>query len=125
FLFGIARNRVRRHLEHRGHDVPLPDADDAAPTGGRAGRPEADLERREAVAALRQAGLALAQASPEGRGVVGVRGASQADAARGLGCGVGAVRPRLFRARRILASRLGGTVTPPAGTRRGAEGRYA
>jgi RNA polymerase sigma-70 factor (ECF subfamily) len=125
FLFGIARNRVRRHLERRSHDVPLPDAEDAAPAGARDGKPEDDLERREAVAALRQAVLALPEAYREAVVLVELEELSYADAALALGCAVGTVRSRLFRARRILASRLGGSVTAPAGTRRGAEGRYA
>jgi RNA polymerase sigma-70 factor, ECF subfamily len=125
FLFGIARNRVRRHLERGGRDVPLPDGEDAAPIGARDAKPEADLEQREAMAALRRAVLALPEAYREVVVLVELEELTYADAALALGCAVGTVRSRLFRARRILASRLGGTVRAPAATRRGPEGRYA
>src|SRR5262245_35914985 len=97
FLFGIARNRVRRHLERRGQHVPLPDGEDAAATSGRDGGPEADLERREAVAALRQAVLALLEPHGEDDVLVELEELSYADAALALGCAVGTVRSRLFR----------------------------
>jgi RNA polymerase sigma-70 factor (ECF subfamily) len=125
FLFGIARNRVRRHLEKRRRDVPLAEADEARPDAGGRGRPDAELVQRESVAALREAVLTLPDVFREVVVLVELEELSYAETAGALGCSLGTVRSRLHRARRMLASRLDGRSPAPARARGGAEGRYA
>jgi RNA polymerase sigma-70 factor (ECF subfamily) len=124
FLYGIARNRVRRHLEKVARHVPLegPEGErSAAPTDP----PEADLFRLESVAALRGAILSLPEAYREVVVLVELEELSYAEAAVALGCAVGTIRSRLHRARRLLLERLRGNGVLPAGARRDPQGRYA
>jgi RNA polymerase sigma-70 factor, ECF subfamily len=127
FLFGIARNRVRRHLEKRGRHVPLegPERDEASSAPATEREPEADLVHQESVAALHEAVLSLPDVYREVVVLVELEELSYADAAEALDCALGTVRSRLHRARRMLTEKMRGNEAAPVGARRGAEGRYA
>ena len=109
FLRGIARNHVLRRLaRRRGHEPIGEGADFAAPENH-----GEDYLRKESAAQLRRAILAL---PPRYREVVVLCDLEEMDyskAADALGCPAGTVRSRLYRARRLLAGRLG--ANRPAG----------
>jgi RNA polymerase sigma-70 factor, ECF subfamily len=113
YLYGIARNHVRRAFDR---ERALVRFDDEAEEGGDSphenlvARPDplGDLTRAESVEELRQAVLAL---PPHYREVVvlcELHEMSYLEAAESLGCAVGTVRSRLHRARAMLAEKMRG-----------------
>jgi len=142
FLYGIARNCVRRGLERTGSLVTLGDAEmerrlDTQATAGKGNESSAlltppssildELSREEEVAALQRAILSL----PENyRAVVllcDLEELSYKEAATAMGCAVGTVRSRLHRGRALLGARFRrnsgaavgvGAAGPKAGTSR-------
>ncbi|HVA94982.1 MAG TPA: RNA polymerase sigma factor [Candidatus Dormibacteraeota bacterium] len=125
FLYGIARNHVRKLHEKEGRYVPLPDepgsfhADEWGVESVRAngnghgsaktGRTETvldGLERAEIVERLRDAVLTLPDHYREPVTLCDLEGKSYGEAARLLDCPVGTVRSRLNRARSILLEKL-------------------
>lgn len=131
FLYGIARNHVRRLLEREKRYEPLEDEgslqDEAI--GRRnghshAGQREAllgELTRAEAVEQLRHAVAMLPQHYREAVTLCDLQGRDYAGAAKILDCPIGTVRSRLARGREILAARLRAA---PAGARKSAGGGY-
>jgi len=107
WLFGIARNHVRRQRQRHHRSVSIRDAQ-----AGEARRfvvdddPLAGLARREHIAALRHAVLDLPVNYREAIVLCDLHELSYADAAVALGCAIGTVRSRLHRGRALLASRL-------------------
>lgn len=110
YLFGIARNHVRRHLERNRLLVPFAEEteDDAslleplvAPDD-----PLGDLTRREGLVALRRAILALPFHYREAVALCDLEEVSYAEAAEVLGCAVGTIRSRLHRAHALLVEKL-------------------
>lgn len=102
FLFGVARNVVRRHLRAR----PVEDlADQDEPVAPEIGVLE-DLTRRESIDKLRQAILSLPENYREVVVLCELEEMSYEHAAAMLGCPLGTVRSRLSRARALLASKL-------------------
>jgi RNA polymerase sigma-70 factor (ECF subfamily) len=101
FLYGIARNHVRRGLAHRRAGDAETASDQAA-----SGHPESDLARSELIAAVRAAVLALPVRYREAVVLCDLEEIDQARAAEALGCAVGTVKSRLHRARRMLMERL-------------------
>ena len=102
FLFGVARNVVRRHLRSKpaedlaDHEEPAaPDADVLH-----------DLTHRESLESLRRAILALPENYREVVVFCELEEMSYEQAAAVLGCPLGTVRSRLSRARGLLASKL-------------------
>lgn len=109
YLYGVARNQVRRHLERGKFQVPLEeDGDEAlsiepivAP-----GDPLGDLTLREGLSALRQAILTLPLHYREVVALCDLEEMSYEEAARSLGCAVGTIRSRLHRAHALLVQKL-------------------
>ena len=105
WLLGVARNHVLRILEREPRstygvetaeiDVPDASADVLA-----------SLLARENSEALRRAVLSLPCAYREVLALCDLEEIDYADAARALGCSLGTVRSRLYRARNLLAAKL-------------------
>ena len=110
FLYGVARNRIMKHLERAPRDVSL----DASTDAGRVLHPQlqdsmtparwAELrERREHV---RAAVLALPAEFRETVVLCELEEMSYDQAARALDCPVGTIRSRLHRGRALLLAKL-------------------
>ena len=110
FLYGVARNRIMKHLERTPRDVSL----DASTDAGRVLHPQlqdsmtparwAELrERREHV---RAAVLALPAEFRETVVLCELEEMSYDQAARALDCPVGTIRSRLHRGRALLLAKL-------------------
>lgn len=121
WLYGIARNCIRRCLERERLYVGLDGEEDeentvdllpdaCAPADGLAG-----LGRRETVEQVRRAVLALPAGYREAVILCELHELGYAEAAEILGCPVGTVRSRLHRARELLAPRLKCLGESPAG----------
>ena len=121
WLYGIARNCIRRCLERERlyvgldseeHEESTADLlpDPCAPDDGLAG-----LGSRETVEQVRRAVLALPAAYREAVILCELHEMAYADAAQILGCPAGTVRSRLHRARELLAARLKCLRQTPAG----------
>ena len=111
YLFGIARNLVRRRLEARGRWLSLADDDETEgrgwpETASEAVDPLLDLTRRETVEAIRQAVLALPDHYREAIVLCDLLEMSYQQAAGILDCSLGTVRSRLHRGRLLLLDRL-------------------
>ena len=125
FLFGIARNHLRKLHEKEGRYVPLSDelgkgltAVGSGDTGrqngnghspARAGQAEMileGLERAQIAELLREAILTLPDHYREPVTLCDLEGKSYSEAAALLECPVGTVRSRLNRARSILLDKL-------------------
>jgi len=113
FLFGIARNHVRRLLESEKRFVPLPEDDDLHVRAGHAslsyGLGESlsdDLARAEIIKRVHRAILALPEHYRETVTLCDLQGFDYSAAAATLGCPVGTVRSRLARAREMLVAKL-------------------
>jgi RNA polymerase sigma-70 factor, ECF subfamily len=108
YLYGIARNRVLRHLG----SVHLPlaggrrDQCTAAEASMQAASPLEGLTRQEDIERLRQAVLALPARYREVVVLCDLHELDYAQAAASLRCAVGTVRSRLHRARSLLLKKL-------------------
>ncbi len=103
WLYGIARNFVRRHLERNRawesiEDVREEPASHDDPLG--------DLTRLETIDSVRQAVLQLPPNYREVMVLCELQELSYEEAARVLGCAVGTIRSRLHRARALLIGKL-------------------
>jgi RNA polymerase sigma-70 factor, ECF subfamily len=112
WLFGIARNHVMRGLSRQRGFAPIEDADGSSAIVVSAD-PLAGIARREHVAALRRALLALPVTYREAIVLCDLHEMTYADAAASLGCAIGTVRSRLHRGRALLAARLSEPDTVP------------
>jgi RNA polymerase sigma-70 factor (ECF subfamily) len=125
FLFGIARNHLRKLREKEGRYVPFSDEFGKgvpATGGGEAGQANGNghsatgggqaetildgLERAQITELLREAILTLPDHYREPVTLCDLQGKSYGEAAALLGCPVGTVRSRLNRARSILLDKL-------------------
>jgi RNA polymerase sigma-70 factor (ECF subfamily) len=113
FLFGIARNHVRRLVESDRRFVPLAEDDDLQVRAGQAslsyGLGESlsdDLARAEIIERVRRAVLALPEHYREAVTLCDLQGSDYSAAAATLDCPIGTVRSRLARAREMLLARL-------------------
>ena len=104
FLYGVARNLVRRQLEHGRKFQCVDDADDEefATTEDVLGA----LTRRESVQALQEAVLCLPAKYREAVVLCDLQELSYEAAAEAVGCAVGTIRSRLHRARALLACKM-------------------
>jgi RNA polymerase sigma-70 factor (ECF subfamily) len=108
YLYGVARHKVLRRLEHERPYVALAEEDDAG-DGDEAGTgpdPLAELTRQERIARVQVAVRSLPTLYREVVVLCDLQAQSYEDAARIVGCSVGTVRSRLHRARRLLAGKL-------------------
>jgi RNA polymerase sigma-70 factor (ECF subfamily) len=103
YLYGIARNVLLKRAGRERAFVALGDGQDALRSSD---DPTADLDRRQAVEAVRQAVLALPQHYREVVVLAELQGLPYEEVAGALACPVGTVRSRLHRARALLAQRL-------------------
>jgi RNA polymerase sigma-70 factor, ECF subfamily len=105
WLCGIARNFVRRRLEHERAWQPLGDegTDIAADAQS---DPLEDLARGQQIEALRRAVLTLPVRYREVVVLCDLQEMTYVEAAQALDCAVGTVRSRLHRARALLAAKV-------------------
>ncbi len=96
FLFGIARNLVRRRIEKSSDLEDYAGPDDVLD----------DLTRRETIEGVRRAVLSLPEAYREAIVLCDLQDQSYEEAAQALDCPVGTVRSRLSRGRALLAQKL-------------------
>ena len=112
FLFGIARNHVRRLAESDGRFVPLADdelqvrAGHASLSYGLGESLSDDLARAEIIDRVRRAVVALPAHYREAVTLCDLQGFDYAAAAKALDCPIGTIRSRLARAREILLTKL-------------------
>lgn len=111
FLFGIARNHLRKRWEQDQRLVPLAEDPETVQTPqsrnwGGAGFPADGLVAQEAIERLRQAIATLPENYREVVALCELEEMSYDEAAAALDCPVGTVRSRLHRARALLAEKL-------------------
>jgi RNA polymerase sigma-70 factor (ECF subfamily) len=100
FLYGIARNLVRRAAARSSDGVELADFEAVEPAF------PAELARRQEIEALRQAVLALPAHYREAVVLCDLHEMNYEDAAQAIGCSVGTVRSRLHRGRSLLIEKM-------------------
>ena len=110
YLYGVARNQVRRHLERGKLQIPLDENanDESLPLESMAATcdPLGDLTLLENLSALQQAVLSLPLHYREVVALCDLEELSYEEAARSIGCAVGTVRSRLHRAHGLLVQKL-------------------
>jgi RNA polymerase sigma-70 factor (ECF subfamily) len=125
FLYGIARNHLRKLREKEGRYVPLPEEFGKGLSAEESGNPwhsngnghsparqgkvemiQDGLERAQIAEMLREAILTLPDHYREPVTLCDLEGKSYGEAAALLDCPVGTVRSRLNRARSILSDKL-------------------
>ena len=119
YLYGVARNQVRRHMERGKFQVPIHDDGGASLEPITApGDPLGDLTLREGLSALRQAILTLPLHYREVVALCDLEEMSYEEAARSIGCAVGTIRSRLHRAHALLIQKLRDAKETPSGVSR-------
>jgi RNA polymerase sigma-70 factor, ECF subfamily len=109
FLFGVARNRVMKHLERTPREASL---DVLSAYGSSWGEPEDPLtpmmiaEKRERIEQVREAVLALPAEFREAVVLCELEEMSYEEAAQACGCPLGTIRSRLHRGRALLLAKL-------------------
>ena len=113
FLYGVARNHTLRAMEKENRFTPFAEpAEDSSsePAGPEIADPaddaSDDLLRREQIARVRRAVLALPPVYREAVVLCDLQEMSYEVAAQTLGCAPGTLRSRLHRGREMLAARL-------------------
>ena len=110
YLFGVARNYVRRAMEksysEAMHTTPAEDDDPALVTDF---DPVRDMARVQTTQAVRKAVLSLPEHYREVVVLCDLQDQTYADAAEALGCALGTVRSRLHRAHDMLMKKLKNT----------------
>lgn len=107
YLFGVARNYVRRAMERSFseslHTSPAEDHADSLIADGDAVE---DIARRQASSAIWKAVLTLPEHYREVVVLCDLQELSYAETASALGCAIGTIRSRLHRAHEMLARKL-------------------
>ena len=110
YLYGIARNRVMKHLERLPREVPLEQKNE---DGSGAGIVLQDLatpatwaETRERMKHVRAAVLELPAEFREAVVLCELQELSYEEAAQAAGCPIGTIRSRLHRGRALLLAKL-------------------
>ena len=108
FLFGIARNRVMKHLERLPRELSLDPQSDSGFTHEPADllTPAFWAERRERIDQVREAVLSLPAEFREAVVLCELEELSYEEAAQKSGCPIGTIRSRLHRGRALLMARL-------------------
>jgi len=110
FLFGVARNRVMKHLERTPCDLPLAEQNDDGFSrnvlASKEMTPVEWAEMRERRAQVRAAVLELPTEFREAIVLCELEEMSYEEAASALGCPVGTIRSRLHRGRALLLAKL-------------------
>jgi RNA polymerase sigma-70 factor, ECF subfamily len=109
FLFGVARNRVMKHLEKAPREMSL---DVMNADGSPRNEPEDPLtpmmitEKRERIEQVREAVLGLPTEFREAVVLCELEEMSYEEAAHACGCPIGTIRSRLHRGRALLLAKL-------------------
>jgi RNA polymerase sigma-70 factor, ECF subfamily len=110
YLFGIARNRVMKHLERLPREVSLDEQHENGSRGGvavvNASTPMHWFEQRERTERVRAAVLDLPAEFREAVVLCELEELSYEEAARQIGCPIGTIRSRLHRGRALLLAKL-------------------
>jgi RNA polymerase sigma-70 factor, ECF subfamily len=110
FLYGVARNRVMKHLERLPREVPLEEKNEDGTGSGivlqDASTPASWAEKREQAAHIRAAVLDLPAEFREAVVLCELEELSYEEAAQMAGCPIGTIRSRLHRGRALLMARL-------------------
>lgn len=108
FLFGVARNRVMKHLERSPKDLPLePESEGrTSPLLQDSFTPAAWAEQRERVKQVRDAVLDLPAEFREAVILCELEEMSYEEAAQAAGCPIGTIRSRLHRGKALLLAKL-------------------
>jgi RNA polymerase sigma-70 factor, ECF subfamily len=110
FLFGIARNRVMKHLERIPNEVSLEESDENGWQAGFAPQdgftPALSLEKKERLQRVRAAVLELPPEFREAVVLCELEEMSYEEAAAKIGCPIGTIRSRLHRGRALLLAKL-------------------
>jgi RNA polymerase sigma-70 factor (ECF subfamily) len=110
FLYGIARNRVMKHLERLPREVSLEEKNEDGSGLGivlqDASTPASHAEKRERADHVRAAVLDLPAEFREAVVLCELEELSYEEAAQAAGCPIGTIRSRLHRARALLMARL-------------------
>jgi RNA polymerase sigma-70 factor, ECF subfamily len=109
-LFGIARNRVMKHLERRPREVPLEEKNEDGTGAGIILQdnftPVMWVEKRERMHQVRAAVLDLPAEFREAVVMCELEEMSYEEAAQTTGCPIGTIRSRLHRGRALLLAKL-------------------
>jgi RNA polymerase sigma-70 factor, ECF subfamily len=110
FLYGIARNRVMKHLERRPREVALEEKSEDGTGSGIVLQdvftPANWVETRERKAQVRAAVLELPAEFREAVVLCELEELSYEEAAQAAGCPIGTIRSRLHRGRALLLAKL-------------------
>jgi RNA polymerase sigma-70 factor (ECF subfamily) len=110
FLYGVARNRVMKHLERLPREISLQEKNEDGSGPGivlkDAGTPATWAEARERTAQVRAAVLDLPPEFREAVVLCELEEMSYEEAAQMAGCPIGTIRSRLHRGRALLMARL-------------------
>jgi RNA polymerase sigma-70 factor (ECF subfamily) len=110
YLFGIARNRVMKHLERLPREVPLEEKNEDGSGPGvilqDAFTPAMWTEKRERLERVRAAVLELPAEFRETVVLCELEEKSYEEAAQMIGCPIGTIRSRLHRGRALLLAKL-------------------
>src|SRR5690348_3328519 len=110
FLYGVARNRVMKHLERLPREVSLEEKNDDSTGNGivlqDASTPATQAEKRERVEQVRSAVLDLPVEFREAVVLCELEEMSYEEAAQMAGCPIGTIRSRLHRGRALLMAKL-------------------
>lgn len=110
FLYGIARNRVMKHLERLPREVSLEEKNEDGSGPGillqDAMTPATSAEKRERVEQIRAAVLELPAEFREAVVLCELEEMSYQEAAQMAGCPIGTIRSRLHRGRALLLAKL-------------------
>lgn len=116
FLFGVARNFVRRALERRySESQTTSSAEDHAESLVSTEDTVEDIARGQVSAAIWKAVLSLPEHYREVVVLCDLQEASYAEAAAAIGCKLGTVRSRLHRAHEMLSRKLEGSAAAAPG----------
>ena len=110
FLFGVARNRVMKHLERAPRDISLETDGEDTRVGSTVLQdsftPAVWAEQRERVKQVRDAVLDLPSDFREAVVLCELEEMSYEEAAQAIGCPIGTIRSRLHRGKALLLAKL-------------------
>ena len=110
FLYGVARNRVMKHLERLPREIPLEEKNEDGKGAGivlqDASTPAMWVEKRERRQQVRAAVLELPVEFREAVVLCELEEMSYEEAAKMAGCPIGTIRSRLHRGRALLMAKL-------------------
>ena len=116
YLFGVARNYVRRAMEKSHSEAMMTTpAEDDDPSLVTHCDPVDDIARSQTSIAVRKAVLSLPEHYREAVVLCDLQELSYADAAEALGCAIGTIRSRLHRAHEMLVRKLQSSAPARAG----------